>query len=454
MITPTTFLSHKPWLSGPLTVKDLKNHVADGKITEILLGVPDMQGRLKGKIFNASVFLERMTGGAEMCAYILGTDVDMTPLDGFPLTGWERGFGDFLVRPEMGTARMLPHRPGTALVLGTPVSDNGTPLQVAPRHLLASQVDRLGALGYRVQVGVESEFVLYPQQAAGGTPMWSANLDYALQHPPAIGDFLHDLGETLNDAGIVYEAIKTEGAPGQTEVSFAYGDVPFACDDYTVFRHIVRDIAGRRGMVPVFMAAPQAGIGSGLHLHLSLVDDDDRRVFTHQRGQDLPALLQQATAGLISALPHLAPLYAPTVNSYKRYRPRSFAPTRYNWGLDHRGCAIRLTGHGDNTRLEVRLAGADANIYLTLAAYLAAMAHGIEERLTVLPACGGDAYTDRRAIPLYADLPEALQHFEHSTIAHTLLGKEVVDHYAHAAHAELDWHRRQVTDVERLRGFR
>ncbi|MFJ1975492.1 glutamine synthetase family protein [Streptomyces sp. NPDC087903] len=450
----TTFHSHKPWLSGPVTVKDLTKHVEASRITEILLGVPDMQGRLKGKIFNAPVFLERMTGGTQMCAYILATDTYMTPLDGFAFTGWSQGFGDFLVKPEMDTARMLPHRPGTALVFGTPLHDDNTPVVVAPRHLLASQVDRLGALGYRVQVGVESEFVLYPQEAAGGAPMWSENLDYALQHPPAIGDFLHDVGETLTDAGIVYEAIKTEGAPGQTEVSFAYGDVPFACDDYTVFRHIVRDIAGRRGMVPVFMAAPETGIGSGLHLHLSLVDDNGRRVFAHQRGENLPALLQQATAGLLSALPHLAPLYAPTVNSYKRYRPRSFAPTRYNWGIDHRGCAIRVAGHGDSTRLEVRLAGADANVYLALAAYLAAMVHGIEEKLPLRAACDGDAYTDRKAMPLYADLSEALQHFEHSTLAHTLLGKEVVHHYARAAHAELDWHRRHVTDHERQRGVR
>ncbi|MBO4259653.1 glutamine synthetase, partial [Streptomyces griseorubiginosus] len=149
-----------------------------------------------------------------------------------------------------------------------------------------------------------------------------------------------------------------------------------------------------------------------------------------------------------------APLYAPTPNSYKRYRPYSFAPTRYNWGHDHRGCAIRISGHGPGTHLEVRLAGADANAYLALAAYTAAITHGIQERLTPRPACDGDAYQDQGSIPLYRDLAEALAYFANSTIAHLLLGKDVVRHYSQAARAELDWHRRHVTDLERQRGIR
>ncbi|MFJ1974078.1 glutamine synthetase family protein [Streptomyces sp. NPDC087903] len=449
-----TFRPQNPWLSGPVTLRELNELVKDGRITEILLGVPDMQGRLKGKIFNAPVFLERMTGGTEMCAYILATDTNMTPLDGFTFAGWSQGFGDFLVKPQMDTARMLPHRPGTVLVLGTPVNADDTPLQVAPRHLVQTQLDRLTELGYRLKVGVEVEAVLYTQDESGRAPVWSHNLDYALQHRPLVTDFIHDLSSKLTDAGIPFEAIKTESAPGQVEVSFAYGAALHACDDYSVFRDIARDVAGRRRMVPVFMAAPETGTGSGLHLHLSLWNEHDDPCFTHHHGQQLPPLMQQALAGLLSALPHMAPLYAPTVNSYKRYRPHSFAPTRYNWGYDHRGCAIRVTGHRDSTRLEVRLAGADANIYLALAVYLAAMVHGIEEKLPLRAACDGDAYTDRSSIPLYADLSEALQHFEHSTLADTLLGKEVVDHYARAAHAELDWHRRHVTDHERQHGFR
>ncbi|WP_458248863.1 glutamine synthetase family protein [Streptomyces sp. MAI_2237] len=449
----TTDPTATPWPAGPVTRSSLQRLLTDRAVTDIMLAVPDLHGRLMGKLFNASVFLSRMTGGAEMCSYILATDVDMTPLDTFDVTGWDQGFGDFLVIPDLDQVRLLPHRPGTALVFGTPVHDDASPVEVAPRHLLATQLDRLRAVGYEAKVGVEAEFVLYTDGAEGPVPAWTANLDYALQHPPEISDFLHHLGQALSDAGIGYEAFKTEGAAGQCEVTFPYGEALAACDHYTLFRHLVGQIAARYGLTAVFMAAPQTGVGSGLHLHLSLWNEH-APAFAHRRGQQPPPALAQATAGLISALPHMAPLYAPTVNSYKRYRPHSFAPTRFNWGFDHRGCAVRVTGHGQGAHLEVRLAGADANVYLALAADTTAIAHGIEEKLTLRPACDGDAYQDQGAIPLYPDLAEALAYFEHSTIAQLLLGKDVVRHYAHAAQAELTWYRHQVTDLERQRGIR
>ncbi|MFE0520840.1 glutamine synthetase family protein [Streptomyces sp. NPDC058954] len=443
-----------PWPAGPVSQDSLQHLLKDRGVTDIMLAVPDLHGRLMGKLFNASVFLEQMTHGAEMCSYILATDVDMRPLDGFDFSGWDQGFGDFLVVPDLDQVRMLPHRPGTALVFGTPVHDDATPVGVAPRHMLATHLNRLREQGYLMKAGVEVEFVLYADEPSGLEPAWNGSLDYGLTPPPAVSDFLRQVSEALRDAGIVYESLKTEGASGQCEVTFAYGDALAICDDYTVFRHIVGEVATRHEMRAVFMAAPETAVGSGLHLHLSLWSEHDEPAFVHHRGQEVPPTMARATAGLISALPHMAPMYAPVTNSYKRYQPRSFAPTRFNWGFDHRGCAVRVTGHGQGARLEVRLAGADTNAYLALAAYTAAVTHGLEEKLTVRPPCDGDAYQDRDSIPLYADLGEALQYFEHSTIAQLLLGKDVVRHYAHAARAELDWHRRQVTDLERKRGIR
>ncbi|MEU9396197.1 glutamine synthetase [Streptomyces sp. NPDC048324] len=179
-------------------------------------------------------------------------------------------------------------------------------------------------------------------------------------------------------------------------------------------------------MIPVFMAAPETGVGSGLHLHLhlSLWSEHDEPGFVHHCGEDLPPLMDHAVVGLLSALPHMAPLYAPTPNSYKLFQPHSFAPTRFNWGYDHRGCAVRVTGHGTGAHLEVRLSGAS----LALAACVAAMAHGIEDRLKGRSACDGDAYQEQGPVPLFADLAEALTYFEHSTIAQRVLGVEVVRH--------------------------
>ncbi|MEU5046654.1 glutamine synthetase family protein [Streptomyces griseorubiginosus] len=444
-----------PWPAGPVDQDALQRLLEDRGVTDIMLAVPDLQGRLVGKLFNASVFFERMTGGAEMCSYLLATDVDMRPIQGFDFTGWDQGFGDFLVFPDLDNVHMLPHRPGTALVFGTPLHDDVTAVEVAPRFMLATQLERLRELGYRVKAGVESEFVLYTDGRTGLEPVWSGSLDYGLTPPPEVGDFFRNLGGALRDTGIKYEALKTEGASGQCEVTFAYRDALGACDDYTVFRHIVGEIADRHGMTALFMAAPETGVGSGLHLHLSLWNDHNEPGFVHHRGEEMPPVMTHATAGLLSALPHMTPLFAPAVNSYKRLQPHSFAPTRFNWGFDHRGCAIRVTGHDQDARLEVRLAGADANVYLALAAYTAAMTHGIEEKLPLrLAACDGDAYKERASTPLYSDLAEAVAYFEHSTIAERVLGKGVVRHYAHAARAELDWHRQRVTDLERQRGIR
>ncbi|MFC8520326.1 glutamine synthetase family protein [Streptomyces sp. NPDC057257] len=449
----------RPWPAGPVSLATLRDHVERGEITTIRLAVPDIQGRPKGKILSAPVFMERMNSEAEMCAYVLATDINMTPLDGFDLTGWQQGYGDLGVRADPNSIRLLPHQPGTALVIGDAFHPGGAPVEVAPRHILRTQLERLADLGYHAAVGTEVEFLLYQGTAQdahqsgyrGLRPAWPHNLDYSLGHPPEATDFFGHLHGVLQDAGIPIEAIKTEGAPGQVEVTFVYGDVMGACDAYTAFRLIVQDLAQRHGMTPVFMAAPVTGVGSGLHTHLSLWSPHGN-AFTYHRGDDLPPALERAIAGLLSALPHLAPLYAPTANSYKRYAPHTFAPTRYTWGFDNRGCAIRVTGVGENAHVEVRLPGADANLYLALAAACAAMIHGIEDCPELPPPCVGDPYTVTDAAAVPADLAEAVRDFDGHKIAYDALGETVVRHYARAAQAEIAWQRSHVTDVERERG--
>ncbi|WP_055612210.1 glutamine synthetase family protein [Streptomyces phaeochromogenes] len=450
--------------AGHLTFEEFKTAVNSGDITTVLLAVPNMLGQLKGKRLDASGFLKTIEdgseGGAEVCAYVLATDVDMEPLDGFELTGWEAGFGDFGVVPDLATIRRLPYMPGTVLVHADALHHSGLPIDVAPRTMLRTQIDRLTKLGLDVKVGLESEFMLYQgtaQQAhAAGyralEPVAPHNLDYALDHPVALTDFLDDLEEALRDTSTPVEAVKTEGAAGQVEVTFPYGEALAACDAYTVYQHAVRHLAERHAMVPTFMAAPQTGVGSGLHLHLSLWREG-RNAFAVPHEGDLPDTMRQAIAGLIAGLPHLAPLYAPHINSYKRFVARSFAPTHFTWGRDNRGCAIRITGHGDGAHLEIRLAGADANPYLALAAALASIHHGLTERPDFPPETTGDAYQTDDGLPVPADLTEALADFRSSKTALDAFGPAVVRHYAYAARHEIRWHRHRVTDTELERGF-
>ncbi|MDX3523350.1 glutamine synthetase family protein [Streptomyces scabiei] len=450
---PTTY-------ACPVPLDGLRTAVDCGEITTVMVAVPDMAGRLKGKRFHAGVFLDRMLSGADTCAYILATDVEMTPLDGFDLTGWEQGYGDLRARPDLNSIRHVPYDPGTVLVHADLVHADDKFVDVAPRQMLRAQLARLRALGLDIKVGLENEFLLYegdPHQARTGgnrdlRPVSPHNLDYALDHPPVLTDFLRYLEQVLHDAGTSAESMKTEGAAGQVEIAFPYGEALAACDSYTLYKHAARTIAARRGLTPTWMAAPETGVASGLHLHVSLWAGE-RSLFAADPGQELPAELAGAIAGLVTGMPHLMPLYAPYPNSYKRFVPRSFAPTFFTWGFDNRTVAVRVTGHGEGRHLEVRLPGADANPYLALAAVCASIHHGLEGSLSLPDPCEGDAYQDTGAQPVARDLVDAVVSFDGSKVAEHAFGESVVRHYARAAYHEIDWHLRHVTDVERARGF-
>ncbi|MFF3378134.1 glutamine synthetase family protein [Streptomyces sp. NPDC002680] len=446
---------------GLLSVDELTTLVTGGEITAVMVGVPDMMGRLKGKILDPVHFLAQFPAGPDMCAYVFASDVDMNTAGGFGLAGWHTGYGDLHVVPDRKAIRRLSYLPGTVLVLGDVEHPDGTAVDVAPRRMLREQLRILrNRHQLDMEVGVESEFVLYQGTEAqirdagyqGLTPASPHNLDYALEHPPVLRAFFHDLQDAQAQARSPVEAVKTEGAAGQVEVTWPYGDPVRACDTYTVHKHAARHIAARHGMTPTFMAAPQTGVGSGLHLHVSLWRDGVP-AFTPRSPGELPDLLLHSVAGLLGALPHLAPLYAPTTNSYKRYATHSFAPTNFTWGVDNRTCAVRVAGHRENTRLEVRLAGADANPYLVLAAVIAAINHGLAGHPKLPEPVTGDAYTDVDSMPVPRTLDEALTDFRESHIARHAVGPEVVDHYTRAAEIEIAAERGQVTDIDRERGF-
>lgn len=445
--------------AGGLTPDGLAEAVASGAVETVLLALPDLQGRLKGKLHDARHYLRRIADhSAEACAYVLATDVDMRPVPGYALTSWEDGYGDLRLVPDPGTARLVPWLPRTALVLADAHHASGLPVEVSPRQVLRRRLDELAALGLGVKAGLEAEFFLYgtplPDGGAdhGLVPVSPHNLDYALDHPPELARYLRTLARGLRGAGLPVEAVKTEGAPGQVEVTFPYGDPLAACDGHLVLKHGARALADDAGMAATFMAAPATGLASGLHLHLSLWERD-RPVLVDEEG-DLSRTGEQVVAGLLAGLPRLAPLYAPTVNSYRRFKPASFAPTHFTWGRDNRTCAVRVTGHGRGLHLEIRLPGADANPYLALAAALAAARHGIRGSLTPPAPCTGDAYGARAgaAAPVPAGLHEALTAFD-GPFADEALGPEVARHYRHAARTELDAYRYEVTDAERRRGF-
>ncbi|MEV4558382.1 glutamine synthetase family protein [Kitasatospora sp. NPDC049285] len=433
-------------------------------IDTVLLATVDTQGRLKGKEFDAAQLVKRLRSGElspEMCGYVLGTDLGMVPATTGPFS-WQTGFGDVALLPDTSKARVLPWLPDTALVFVEPIS-GGWPHPLAPGTVLAEQLHRLAEVGVVPAVGIETEFVLYEgtarDAAAAGwrglrPAVWDGR-DYALDQPLAVREVGRRLRQVLAGAGLPVEAVKGEGAAGQVEVTFPYGEAVAACEQHVLFKHAARTVAEDAGLAASFMAAPATGVGSGMHLHVSLADFDDRPMLAADPGDgtELSELGEQAVAGLLTVLPEVAPLWAPYVNSYRRLADHSFAPARSTWGRDNRSCAVRVVGHGRSLRLEVRLPGADANPMLALAAVCAGIRHGIAAGLKPPPATCGDAYQQRDAPLVPQSLEEAVGALETSSLAGELLGEPVVRHLARVARMDLEHHAALVTDAEVARGF-
>lgn len=449
------------------TLETLGKLVENGSLATVLLGLPDMQGRLVGKRLNARHFLDHVAAeGADVCSYLLATDLDMRPLDGYALTSWQSGFGDMYLQPDLTTwwpaagTRSIDGEPSRdireVIVLADARHAHAGPgplaVEVAPRQVLRRQLQYMSRTWrLTAKAGLETEFSVFRGEDALRTlhPLGTHNGDYALQHPLHQTQFLRELEDTLTGAGLPLEAVKTEADPGQVEVTFRYGPALAAADNHTVFKHLTRQTAQWTENAATFMAAPTTGTSNGLHLHLSLWAGE-QSVFDDGR-DGLSETGQHALAGLLDVLPQLMPLMLPYTNSYKRIIPGTFAPTRMCWGRDNRAAAVRVVGHGDTLHLEIRIPGADANPYLVLAAALAACRSGLERKLPLPEPVTGTGYGDSPQIP--GNLTQATDAFADSEVAAQLLTPDVVAHYTRAARHEAEALAHTVTGAERDRGF-
>ncbi len=253
-------------------------------------------------------------------------------------------------------------------------------------------------------------------------------------------------------AGLDVEGAKGECNFGQHEIGFLYADALTTADNHVVYKNAAKEIAAQQGKAITFMAKYDAREGSSCHIHLSLRGTDGELVFWDPDTHTRTPLYDHFVAGVLATIADFTLLYAPNINSYKRFADGSFAPTTIAWGEDNRTCAVRLVGHGAGARMENRVPGADANPYLALAGMLAGGLHGIEHELPLEEALVGNAYTSGRPrVP--ATLSEARDAFAGSAIARRTLGDVVVDHYANMASVELAAYNAAVTDWELRRGF-
>jgi glutamine synthetase len=446
---------------GMLSVEQLRAEAAADAIDTVLIVFTDMQGRLAGKRLSAEFFLDEVAPGhAEGCNYLLAVDVDMNTVDGYAMSSWDRGYGDFSLVPDLGTLRRVPWHPGTALVLADLAWEDGSPVLASPRQILLAQTRRLAERGWVALAGTELEFLVfrdsYEDAHASGyrdlTPANQYNVDYSILGTSRIEPLLRRIRLGMAGAGMYVESAKGECNLGQHEIAFRYADAVTTCDNHSIYKTGAKEIAAQEGMSITFMAKPNAREGNSCHIHLSLRTADGVPVLAGDRRHGLSEIGEHFLAGQLAALRELTLCYAPNVNSYKRYLAGSFAPTAVRWGVDNRTCALRLVGHGSGLRVENRTPGGDVNPYLALAAMIAAGLDGIDRQLRLEPAFEGNAYADTGPrVP--GSLQEAVELWAKSELAADAVGTEVVEHYAHYARTELDAFGSAVTDWELRRGF-
>jgi glutamine synthetase len=441
-----------------MNLEELRGRVDSGEIDTVLLVLCDMQGRLQGKRLTARHFVEEVVEhGAEGCNYLLAVDVEMNTVDGYAMSSWERGYGDFVLRPDLSTLRIVPWQEGTAMALCDLEWKDGSEVVASPRQILRRQLDRLAERGWSANAGTELEFMLFREtyESAwhkayrGLEPGNLYNVDYSMLGTARAEPLIRRIRNSMEQAGMAVENSKGECNFGQHEINFHYADAMRTADNHAIYKNAAKEIAAQDGMAISYMAKFDEREGSSCHIHFSLVDDANppTPVFARER-----SVFESFLAGQLVCLRELTLLLAPNVNSYKRYVEGSFAPTTVAWGQDNRTCALRVVGHGPSLRFEVRSGGSDLNPYIALSALIAAGLHGVANELELEPAYEGNAYlaTDTPRLP--ETLRDARDLFATSDVAVAAFGDEVVAHYVNAADVELKAFDAAVTDWERFRG--
>lgn len=446
-----------------MTLEELRAAFEAGEIDTVLVAAPDMQGRLMGKRFHAAHFLTSGHEETHCCNYLLATDMEMLTVEGYASTSWAKGYGDYVMKPDLATLRRVPWLPGTALVL-CDLRDHHTHEEVAisPRAILKRQVARARAMGYSAMAATELEFYIFEQSYEalrdGGTdnltPISAYNEDYHLFQTSKEEPLMRALRNGLYGAGIPVENSKGEAEAGQAEINIRYDEMVSTADFHVITKQATREIAHSLGKSVTFMAKyDHRRAGSSSHVHQSLWTLDGMPAFLDRDAEyGMSALMRQYMAGQLAHAGEITALLAPYVNSYKRFCVGMFAPTKAVWSLDNRTAGFRVCGDGTKAvRVECRIGGADLNPYLACAGLLAAGLAGIEAGMELEPEMRGDSYRNANAREIPKTLRHAADLLEESAMLRAAFGDDVVDHYTRAARWEIEEQDRVVTDWERKR---
>lgn len=451
-------------MPGTLSFDDLKSRVSDGTIDTVLVCLVDMQGRLMGKRFHAVNFIENSYKETHCCNYLLATDLEMATPDGYASTSWQSGYGDYVMKPDLDTIRLVPWLEGTAMVL-CDVIDHHThePITHSPRAVLKKQIARAEAMGLDVMMATELEFFLFEKSFdqirkegfRNLEPISGYNEDYHILQTTKEENVMRPIRNHLYAAGLPIENTKGEAESGQEELNIRYDEALKCADHHTIAKHAIKEIAWQNGHAATFLPKwHHDRVGSSSHVHQSIWKDGEPLFFDQSAELGMSELMKHYMAGLIAYSSDYTYFLAPYVNSYKRFAKGSFAPTKAVWSVDNRTASFRLCGDGTKAiRVECRIGGSDMNPYLAQAAMLAAGLKGIEDKMELAPAAAGDAYGNESAKDVPRTLNAAKGTLKASGFLREAFGDDVVDHYARAAEWEQEEFDRAVTDWEIARGF-
>jgi glutamine synthetase len=452
-------------MAGNLGFDELNAAVKAGTIDTVLVAMVDMQGRLIGKRFEAGYFVDGAHAETHACDYLLANDIDMEPVPGYAAASWDKGYGDFVLKPDLATLRTTPWLEGTALVLADVLDHHHHEVAHSPRAMLKRQVARLAAQRMRAFCASELEFYLFDETYKSAAAKRYVGLetagtyieDYHILQTTKEEGVMRAIRRGLQGAGIAVENSKGEWGPGQEEINVRYTDALEMADRHAILKNAIKEIAHALGKAVTFMAKWRYDLaGSSSHVHMSLWDEPGSKPLFHdpRAPHGMSPLMRAFVAGQLAYARDITYFLAPYINSYKRFQVATFAPTKAVWSRDNRTAGFRLCGEMSKAiRIECRIGGADLNPYLAFAALIAAGLRGIEEKLELEPPFAGDAYGGKMLPEVPKTLRQAIDCLAAARWLREAFGDAVIEHYVHTAKWEQFEYDRRITDWELMRGF-
>lgn len=456
-----------------MDIAKIEDLIKEGKVEYIKIGAPDMEGVFRGKRVASKFFLGSLEDGFAQCDVLFGWDIAENVLPNLKFSNWERGFADVVMKPDLNTFADVPWEDNVASCVCDLWSEHGDPVTISPRYLLSTLVERARSLGFEPLAASELEFRFFRENqmslrdkdfGPNLTPLNPGMNCYAISQASADDHLLGRIARMMRDHGVEIEGYNREHGPGMYEMNIRYANALTAADRTMLFKTGVKEICHQMGLTACFMAKwNDQEDGSSGHSHMSLWDRNmERNLFWDDDAEGhMSPLMRHFLAGILDKLPEFMSLYAPVINSYKRYIEGTWAPLNTTWGMDNRTCSVRVINNSKRAiRLENRVPGADANFYLVFSAMLASGLYGVEQQLELPVRLEGNAYdpaTVTAAIergqikPLARNLTAATNLLEQSEVAREYLGADFVEHFVATRRWEVKEYEKAVTNWDRRR---